>query len=164
MTGRTTVSIAHLAVMTGKSGELVTHSLGSCIGVTLFDPVAKVGGLLHFMLPMPGGKNESAAGPGMYCSDGVPLLFKTAYAQGAEKSRLIVCAAGGAQMIDTRPGLAVGQRNRTILRKLLWKNSVVLAAEDTGGNAPRTMSLDLATGRVSVSLGSTSTTLWSPAA
>ena len=100
----------------------------------------------------------------MYCSDALPLLFKTAYSEGADKTRLIVCAAGGAQMLDSKPGLSVGKRNRTLLRKLLWKNSILLAAEDTGGNSPRTMCLELNTGQVSVSLGSTTATLWKPSA
>ena len=164
--GRTVVKIADLAVVKASAGELVTHALGSCIGLTVFDPVVGVGGMLHFMLPAPGKKDGAGLdiGPFPYCSTAVPALFRAAYELGADRERLIVCAAGGAEMLGADSVRRVGDRNRTMLRKLLWKNNLSLHAESTGGNQSRNLSLDMATGRVSMTTAGESTTLWNPAA
>ncbi len=154
------VGISELAVVGSRTNRLITHALGSCIAVTVFDPVASVGGMLHFMLPMPAGDSTQIGRPWSFASLGLPALFKTAYALGADKRRLVVCAAGGAELSGNTDGTSVGLRNRTALRKLLWKNDVSLAAEDTGGQTARTMELDLATGAVSVRAGGSLRTIW----
>jgi chemotaxis protein CheD len=158
---RTIVSIADMAVSNRPDAVLVTYALGSCIGVTLYDPVAKVGGMLHFMLPQlttPGDRGNK--NPLMFADLGVPMLFQKAYELGARKERLIVCAAGGAEILADEGHFKIGSRNRTMLRKLFWKNSVLLAAEDTGGNHSRTLTMYLADGRVTVKNKQEERTLW----
>lgn len=150
---RILVRIAEMAVVTSNSGTLVTHALGSCIAVTVFDPVARVSGLLHFMLPSPtAGTSGNRIEVGMqgYGASAVPALFRAAYAMGADKDRMVVCAVGGAERIGGDNGLRIGARNWAMLRKLLWKNGIILAATDVGGESPRNLSLDLATGAVEV--------------
>jgi chemotaxis protein CheD len=83
-----------------------------------------------------------------FADSGLPLLFHEAYRRGAKKERLVVTAAGGASMALSPSEHAVGQRNITMLRKLLWKNGVLLKKHDLGGKLPRNLSLDLATGDV----------------
>ncbi len=128
---------------------LVTYALGSCIGLAIWDPVKRVGGILHSLLPKSSlDPKKAAMQPAMFLDTGVPLLFRTCYAAGAEKKRLIVKAAGGAH-IDGGPGsFQVGRRNVTMLRRILWKNGVLLAGEDLGGTLSRTLSLEIGTGRV----------------
>lgn len=153
---RIVVKIAEAAVLTGKSGRMVTHALGSCIGLTVFDPVARVGGMLHFMLPNPGkaaGPKPLDVGPHAYGSSAVPALFRAAYALGADKDRMVVCAAGGAERLGGEDGLRIGARNWAMLRKLLWKNGITLYGSDVGGDASRNLSLCLATGHVEVTSG-----------
>ena len=157
------VGVADMAVRKSESARLVTHALGSCIGVTVFDPVAKVGGMLHFMLPKPAtprmAENRPAA---MFASKGVPLLFRQAYELGADKSRIVVCAAGGAEFLEDCAGFQVGKRNRTMMKKLFFKNDIVVAAEDTGGSRARTMALDMETGVVTLSSANQEEVLWKP--
>lgn len=159
--GRLTVGIADLKLSANPSESLITYALGSCIGVTIFDPVAHVGGMLHLMLPQASVNPEKAAKvPCMFADTGVPLLFQKAYEMGAKKERLIVCAAGGAEILADEGHFKIGSRNRTMLRKLFWKNSVLISAEDTGGTHSRTMFLRLADGLVTIKNKNEERTLW----
>jgi chemotaxis protein CheD len=128
---------------------LVTHALGSCIGVTLYDPEAVVGGILHFMLP-DGSVNPQRAqeNPWMFATTGIPLFFQQAYELGAVKSRLIVKVAGGAQFLDDKEFFAIGERNHTALRKVFWQNGVLIKGEHVGGTISRTLYMDMSSGRV----------------
>lgn len=160
---RLTVGVGDLIVSDDPDAEIITHALGSCIGVTIHDPVAQVGGMLHFMLPESRSNPERAAqSPAMYGDTGIPLLFRSCYELGAHKQRLVVCAAGGAEILDPEGVFKVGMRNRTILRKLFWKNQVLMAAEDTGGNHSRTLTLNLRTGAVTIRSQGKLSNLWSP--
>lgn len=143
------VGVADCHVTADASAVLVTYALGSCVGISIYDPVAQVGGLLHFMLPTaPARALESGKSPYMFADSGIPMLFHEAYERGAQKSRLRVCAAGGAQITDDNGVFNVGQRNCVAMRRILWRAGVILQAEDTGGAIARTMRFDLATGRV----------------
>lgn len=133
-----------------KNGdELVTHALGSCLGLTVWDPVAKVGGLLHAMLPLSKINPEKAEeNPYMFVDTGVPALFRAFYQLGGKKERAVIKAAGcGAPLGDDRI-FKIGERNLVVLKKLLWKNNLLLAAEDTGGIQSRTLYFDISSGTV----------------
>jgi chemotaxis protein CheD len=159
--GRVVVGIADLAMTADPRAMLVTYALGSCIGVTVFDPVARVGGMLHFMLPQSSlSPAKALKSPCMFADAGVPLLFKKAYELGAKKERMVVCAAGGAEILADEGHFKIGSRNRTMLRKLFWKNSVLLASEDTGGTHSRTMTLRLEDGLVTVKHKNEERALW----
>ena len=133
----------------GKDGDvLVTHALGSCLGLIVYDPVARVGGLLHAMLPLSRiNPHKAESHPYMFVDRGVPLLFKTVYRMGGQKQRLIVKAAGCGSPLGKNAMFKIGERNYTVLKKLLWKNSILLEAEDVGGTDSRTVHVDIATGR-----------------
>lgn len=145
------VDIADFAVSNDPDCTLVTYSLGSCIGLALWDPVAKIGGLLHYMLPDSAIAPEKAqTKPCMFANSGIPLLFKSSYALGADKRRLIVKVAGGSQLMDAKGTFNIGKRNHLALRKLLWKNNVMIETEDVGGTTGRTMRLNIDTGRITI--------------
>jgi chemotaxis protein CheD len=145
------VDIADLAVSKDPAAALVTYSLGSCIGVAIWDAVAHVGGLLHYMLPDSQlAPAKAAASPGMFCDSGLPRLFRAAYELGAVKGRMVVKVAGGSQLLDDNGTFNIGKRNYLALRKLLWKNGVMIQAEDVGGAISRTLRLEVATGRVTI--------------
>ena len=133
----------------GRNGDLlVTHALGSCLGLMVYDPVARVGGLLHAMLPLSKINQQKAqANPYMFVDTGVPALFKALYELGGQKKRMIVKAAGCGNPIGNNEMFKIGERNYTVLKKLLWKNGVLLDAEDVGGTDSRTVHFDLATGQ-----------------
>lgn len=159
--GKLVVGVADMCVSADHGATIITYALGSCIGVTIYDPVARVGGQLHFMLPS--GKDspgKAETNPAMFGDSGVPLLFRSLYALGAQKERLVVCAAGGAEALADDGHFKIGSRNRTILRKLFWKNNILLAAEETGGSASRTMALRVSDGLVTVRTKGQEKTLW----
>jgi chemotaxis protein CheD len=133
----------------GRAGDiLVTHGLGSCLGLMIYDPVVKVGGMLHAMLPLSSINSQKAENnPFMFVDTGVPLLFKEMYILGGEKNRMVVKAVGCSQPSDKNELFKIGERNYTILRKLLWKNSILLQAEDIGGTISRTVFFEISSGR-----------------
>lgn len=146
-----TVQIADMAVSGAEEDEIVTHALGSCLGITIYDPVAGVGGMLHVQLPASKIDREKASKfPHMFVDTGVPELFKEAYRNGAEKSRIVVKVAGGANLLDKQNKFRIGERNFAALRKILWKNNVLIDAHDVGGGDSRTMTMKVARGEVRV--------------
>jgi chemotaxis protein CheD len=145
------VGVADMVLSNDSSAEIVTHSLGSCLGITIYDPVKKIGGLLHIMLPdskIDAAKAVSA--PYMFVDTGVPRLFHGAYHLGADRSRLIVKVAGGAQLLDQQGIFNIGVRNYDALEKLLAQNGLKTHATDVGGLSSRTVRLDLTNGNVTV--------------
>ena len=127
----------------------ITYALGSCVGVAIYDPVAQVGRLLHFMLPealadaASGGKN-----PYMFADTGIPMLFREAYEKGAQKRRLRVRVAGGAQINGSARRVQHRTRNCLAMKKIFWKAGVMVHGEETGGKSARTMRFDMSSGRV----------------
>lgn len=142
------VGVADCQVSADHDTTLVTYALGSCIAVAIHDAKAGVGGLLHFMLPESSLDREKAAqNPYMFCDAGVPLLFHQAYARGADKRRLTVRVAGGAQVMDDAGMFNIGKRNYLAVRKILWKAGVFIHGESVGGEQSRTVRLEVGTGR-----------------
>jgi chemotaxis protein CheD len=149
------VGIADLKHSQDVGECLITYALGSCLGVTVYDPVAHVAGMLHLMMPDSTiDAASAAANPYKFVDTGVPLLFKKAYELGAKKERLIIKVAGGANPLggNGEDYFQIGRRNMTALRKLLFRNGVLIKAEDTGGMGSRTMSIDVASGAVTLKM------------
>jgi chemotaxis protein CheD len=118
----------------------------------VYYPAARVGGLLHAMLPLSKiNPAKARVNPYMFVDTGVPELFKTIYGMGGQKSRMIVKAVGCGQPLGNNEMFKIGERNYTVLKKLLWKNNVLLEAEDVGGTASRTVHFELSTGRTTIS-------------
>jgi len=145
------IGIADLKFSNNRNDVLVTYALGSCIAVAIYDPAAKVGGLLHYMLPDSSlDAVKARATPGMFADTGIPLLFKSCYNMGADKRRIIVKVAGGASILDNTNYFRIGEKNIMALRQIFWRNKVFIDNEDTGENYNRTLRLDVADGKVVV--------------
>lgn len=145
------VGVSDFKVSKNVQDMIITYALGSCIAVVVYDPRAKVGGMLHFMLAESSiDKKKAMDNPAMFADTGIPLLFKSCYQLGAEKKRMIVKVAGGASILDDSNFFRIGQKNITAVRKIFWKNNVLITAEDTGKNFNRTVELHMADGRVIV--------------
>ena len=142
------VGISDCRVSADPSASLVTYALGSCIGVMVYDPGQKVGGMLHFMLPDSAlDQVKAASNPFMFADTGIPLLFAGVCAQGAAIKQLRVRLAGGAQVLDPQNVFAIGKRNYLAARKALWKLGAFVESEAVGGDISRTIRLELATGK-----------------
>ena len=161
---RIVVGIGEFAVSNDRASVIVTHALGSCIAVCVWDPAAKVAGLIHVLLPdsriNPARASEQ---PAAFADTGVPLLFRTAYEYGVDKKRCHVRLVGGADITRAAAGIAaagagkdaasVGKRNLLAVRSLLWRNGVLVQKEAVGGNDPRTVAMDVSDGTLQISSG-----------
>lgn len=151
---RAVIGIGEFIVTTNPRAEIVTHALGSCVAVCLWDPVSHIAGMLHFLLPEAGlNPARATRQPATFADTGVPLLFQAAYRAGAVKSRLHVHLLGGAAITSGPGGLDVGRRNALMAKKLLWQNGVLVTGEALGGTDSRTVCLCAADGRVVVTRG-----------
>ncbi|MHC4106437.1 MAG: chemotaxis protein CheD [Planctomycetota bacterium] len=145
------IGISDANVSNNPQDILETLSLGSCIGVCLYDPTTTIGGMLHYQLPSstmnPGRAKQN---PLMFADTGMKLLIDKILAMGANEKQLQVKIAGGAAM-DTGPnGFDIGKRNYLAIKKVLWQHRMFIKAEDIGGSSPRNMYLDIADGTVKI--------------
>jgi chemotaxis protein CheD len=145
------VGVADMKVSNNPEESIITYSLGSCIGLVIYDPAVKVGGILHYMLPESSiDKEKASARPYMFADSGIPRLFKTAYNLGAAKQRMTVYVAGGSEILDQSGFFNIGKRNYMALKKMFFKNNVMINKQDVGGNTNRTVRLEIATGDIYV--------------
>ncbi len=145
------VGVADMKLSNNPEDSLITYSLGSCIGLVIYDPAAGVGGMLHYMLPESSIDIQKAfAKPFMFADTGIPRLFKSAYKLGAAKPRINVYVAGGAETMDQTGFFNIGKRNYRALRQIFSRNRVVITKQDVGGNINRTVRIDIATGQIFV--------------
>jgi chemotaxis protein CheD len=136
-----------MKVSNDPEAMLITYSLGSCIGIAVYDSKAHVGGILHYMLPDSSlDLNKARNKPYMFADTGIAPLFKEAYALGATKKNMRVVVAGGAQILDQNGFFNIGKRNHMAMRKIFWKNKVMVSYEEVGGNVNRTVKLAIKDG------------------
>lgn len=136
-----------------RGSVLATYALGSCVGLALYDASARVGGLLHFMLPDSAIEGGPISNPYKYADTGIPCLIEGMRARGAQPRRMLARAAGGASMVGGRDLFEIGKRNYLALRRILWKSGILLHAEAMGGRNFRSLKLEVASGRLWVQEG-----------
>jgi chemotaxis protein CheD len=145
------VGLGEMAISKDPEAILTCLGLGSCIALCAYDPVNKVGGMVHIVLPQNSGTPDDS--PAKYADTAVPLLLQEMAKSSASKSRLIVKLVGGAQM-SLAPGLKgvfnTGERNVEMVIAALNKEHIAVSASDIGGNKGRTVQLFPATGRLTV--------------
>lgn len=141
------VGMADLKV--GRSTDILTTlGLGSCIGLTFYDPLTKIGGLVHYMLP-DSTKMKNNSNIAKFGDTGILELLRQVTLLGADRRRLVSKIAGGACMFEMSGSSAmgnVGQRNAEAARAILQQLRIPLIAEDTGLNYGRTVELNCENG------------------
>lgn len=151
---RVVVGVGDLGVSNNVAITLSTYALGSCVAVVLYDPVAKAGGLLHMMLPDSQISPEKAATqPAMFADTGLPLLFKSMTGIKAERGRLRIFLAGGANVLSSSDGtdtFKIGERNIRTTQAWLAKQGYNVRASALGGYNSRTVHLDIGSGKISL--------------
>ncbi|MCK4296585.1 MAG: chemotaxis protein CheD [Candidatus Marinimicrobia bacterium] len=149
-----TVDISDMKVSKRSDDILVTYSLGSCVALSLYDPVVGVGGLIHCMLPLSKiDPVKARANPYMFTDTGVQALLQAVFDMGAKRENLVTKVAGGARLLDSKNLFRIGERNYTVLRKVLWKNNILITSEDVRGTIARTVYLYMDTGKTTIKSG-----------
>jgi len=129
---------------------LVAYGLGSCLGIGMFDPVARVAGLLHAVLPE---SNNGDGSSSKYVTSGIHNLIDGMVKAGANPSRLVVRMAGGANMLvsaSLSQVFEIGSRNIAAAHKTFQQMNIKLAGIEVGGNVGRTVKLYVVTGKMTV--------------
>ena len=154
---RLVIGIGEFAVSSRPGDVIVTHALGSCIAVCVFDPRAGVAGMLHFLLPESSiNPDRARSQPGVFADTGIPLLLDAASQYGLSKKRAIVTLVGGAEMTQqTGSSFATGRRNALAAKNVLWRAGVFVSGQEIGGSGARTLHLSVADGRMEVHNGQT---------
>lgn len=146
------VGIGEFEVSSDPAGVIKTYALGSCVAVIIYDPVNKVGGMIHIALPDSEINLEKAEKTPAYFADtGLPLLFKKMNELGAKRSNSWIKMAGGASVIKSCESFDIGKRNVLAVKKILWNKKLGIKKDDVGGDYSRTVALDLSNGSVTLS-------------
>jgi len=146
---RITVNISDMKASKDVESFLITHSLGSCIGLVGYDPRVRAGALLHFQLPDSTNHGRRAAeNPFMFADTGIPLFLEKLYGLGANKNNTVFGMFGGANMLDDQELFKIGVKNARATKKILWQHSISVKHEDVGGTSSRTISLELDSGTI----------------
>lgn len=141
------VGMADLNI-TESPNVLITLGLGSCVGVVLYDPIKKVAGMVHAMLPYAGEMRDNS-NIAKFADSGTIEIYNRLKYMGALQSRIVAKIAGGAQMFafnQSNDILKIGYRNVVSAKETLGKLGVPILAEDTGGSIGRTIEFYTETG------------------
>ena len=145
------IGIGEMRVSTSEAEVLIAPNLGSCLGIAIYDPVLRHGGMIHCLLPLSKSNPEKAQSePCTFVDTGVVSLLSEIMKLGSQKKDLLIAVGGGSNINDANNVFEIGVKNYTILKKVLWKNNLLLKAEDVGSNVSRTVSMNIGTGEVLV--------------
>lgn len=140
-------------IKTAKSPEqLAVYGIGSCIILSVYDAVRKIGGLAHIMLPDSAGMDPSAINPVKFADTAVPTLIDAVLEQGALRASLEAKMFGGSEMFPPTEDYTntIGRDNTKAVKDALKKHQINLVGEDTGGTHGRSIEFDLSNGKAKV--------------
>jgi chemotaxis protein CheD len=145
------LGIGDMVISSNTRDTIIIPNLGSCLGVVAYDPLSQIGGGIHCLSPLGSAEPEKArANPTMFVDTGVALFLNELISAGALKHKLLIVAAGCASINDPNNIFEIGKKNHTIFRRLVWKNNLLIAAEEVGGGSPRTVHLKMDKGSVTI--------------
>jgi len=146
------VKIADMQV--GKSPQIIaSYGIGSCVVISLYDPLKKIGGMLHFVLPEYNRKGNSPKNPLRYGNISIKLFIQRLEEAGGDKKRMVAKVAGGAlmfPMLIKNPETAIGKRNVEVAKQELENARIQIVGEDTGGEYGRSIELFLQSGKLKI--------------
>lgn len=119
-------------VVSETTGELMMTILGSCIACCMYDPVLKIGGMNHFLVP---GDINSTSESGRFGANAMEMLINKLIKKGSLKNRLEVKIFGGANLLDNSQ--QIGVKNISFVKDFLRREGMKIVGEDVGGNTPR---------------------------
>lgn len=141
------VKLSQMKFSNDPDDLIITYSLGSCIGISLYDAEEQVGGLLHFQLPdSKSYSSNNHDNPYVFADMAIPAFFDEAFKRGAKKDQIKTVIAGGSDMMGSKGNFDIGKRNVLATKKILFNNNIDIKYIDVGGNFLRTMKLFIRTG------------------
>ncbi len=151
MKDQVTVQIADMKIKR-NTGQLITYALGSCVGISIYDPVIKLAALIHILLPET--PNPMEANPYKFANTAIQETLRKMQVFGGNKRNYVCKIAGGAQMFKSQMNATalsnIGQRNVEAVKAALRKEAVRISGEDVGQDCARTMFVDVETGTVTI--------------
>lgn len=147
------VNVGDFKFSSDPNEEIITYALGSCLGISFYDPFLKKGGMLHAMLDECNRhKEKCSTNPFMFVDAGMELALKKMFDEGSNKKNLIICACGGASPTakNKEDFFQIGMKNVIMLKKIMWKYGLLFKSTDFGGYESRTMKLSIKNGTVIV--------------
>ncbi len=136
-------------ILTGAAPGVLTSVLGSCVGLSLYDPWKRVGALAHIVLPSAHGRSGP---PGKFADVAVPYMLSLLDRQGASRRRLEAKICGGANMFGAKGPMQIGDENLRAVAKALAEAHLALHARHVGGHQGRRIAFDLARGAVLIEI------------
>jgi len=156
------VGIAEMVVSDDPDDVLVAYGLGSCVAICVYDPIARVGGMVHALLPTSSNGNGASGNPYKFADRGIPLLVEAVLGSGGRSYRLVAALWGGAKVLSA-PGFDnsfdIGKRNVVAANAALKVVGLRVVVQDIGGKSGRTVKFGVGSGEVTVrSIGGKSST------
>ncbi len=149
VTSTTAVNFSEMKTSCNATETLVAFSIGSGMGISIYDPESAVGGILNFILPESTNLNpvKSEKYPFMFADTGIPAFVKALIELGAQSDRMKVVIAGGAQVLDQTGAFNIGHQNYQAAQSILGANRLSIHYKDIGGIHPRTLRLEMSSGK-----------------
>ena len=150
----TAVNFSEMKTSCNATETLVAFSIGSGIGISIYDPVSVVGGILNFILPESANLNpaKSEKYPFMFADTGIPAFLKALIDFGAHSARMKIVIAGGAQVLDQTGAFNIGDQNYRAVKSIMGANRLSIHYKDIGGIHPRTLRLEMSSGKSYINL------------
>jgi chemotaxis protein CheD len=150
---RVVVGVGDMAVSNNANVTISTYALGSCVGVVALDPVVQVGGMLHIMLPDSTLTPEKAARqPSMFADTGMRAFLRALYGLRADRRRLRLFLAGGANVLSGSDFFKIGERNMVAVKAFINRERLSIIGEELGGLNNRTLHFKIKEGTVEMKL------------
>jgi chemotaxis protein CheD len=146
------VGLGEIQITNDRNLILACYGLGSCIGISAFDPVAHIGAMIHVVLPVSNDEVHQAM-PAKFANTGIPYMIREMEKAGAKKDKLIIKIAGGARMlpiVEEGSLLDIGFRNIGAVMEVLSNNGLNIHAKEISGNRGRSLWLHMDTGTTRV--------------
>jgi chemotaxis protein CheD len=148
---RVVIGVGDMSASNNSAITLSTYALGSCVALAAYDPVMRVGGLLHVMLPESSITPAKAlTQPAMFVDTGVPALMRALIGFKAEPRRLRVFLAGGASVLTNVDNFKIGERNIRAMTAHVTQLGLNVTHTALGGTINRTVHLNIANGAVTL--------------
>jgi chemotaxis protein CheD len=148
---RVVVGVGEMCVSDNPGITLSTYALGSCVAVVAYDPMVKVGGMVHMMLPDSRiSPTKASTQPAMFVDTGLPELFRTIAALKTDSGRLRIFVAGGASVRCADDTFRIGERNVRETAGYLSQHGYAVRQTAVGGAINRTVHLNVGTGEITL--------------